>query len=176
MRHPLGSVLPAFLLAGLLAACGDASDSGGVAQDPAPTSSTASPTASPTASSAAPTDGAVDFELVTTFTETEAGGQVSQVAVPFAGGDDVQAFTAQFETDAMKARVQEEVQKVDVPDGMVLYGAVVAIGCDAPDKVAVTRTDAGLVITALKVASPLQECFAPMTTVALVLVPASAVS
>jgi hypothetical protein len=171
MRRLLGSALPAFLLAGVLTACGD-DDSGGVAQDPAPTS----PTSSSTVSTATPTDGTVDFELVTTFTETEAGGQVSQVAVPFAAGDDVEAFTAQFESDAMKARVQQEAEKVDVPDGMALYGAVIAIGCDAPDKVAVTRTDAGLVITALKVASPMLECFAPMTTVALVLVPSSAVS
>jgi hypothetical protein len=188
MRRLLGPVLPilpVLLLAGVLAACDD--DSGGVARDPAPTSQTSptsptSPTSQPsetshtTSSSDAPTDGTVDFELVTTLTETEAGGKVSQVAVPLAAGDDVQAFTAQFETDAMKARVQDEVQKTDVPDGMLLYGAVVAIGCDAPTAVNVSVDSAGVVVTAEKVPSPLQECFAPMTTVALVLVPASAVS
>jgi len=170
MARLLGSVLPALLLAGVLVACGD-DDSGGVAQDPAPTSETSS-----SASSDRPSDGSVDFTLVTTFTQTEAGGQVSQVAVPLAAGDDVQAFTAQFETAAMKARVQDEVQKADVPDGMLLYGAVVAIGCDQPTAVDVSVDSAGVVVTAQKVPSPLQECFAPMTTVALVLVPASAVS
>ena len=170
MARLLGSVLPALLLTGVLVACGD-DDSGGVAQDPAPTSGTSS-----SAPSGGPSDGSVDFTLVTTFTQTEAGGQVSQVAVPLAAGDDVQAFTAQFETAAMKARVQDEVAKADVPDGMLLYGAVVAIGCDAPTAVDVSLDSAGVVVTAQEVPSPKQECFAPMTTVALVLVPASAIS
>jgi hypothetical protein len=166
MRHPLGSVLPALLLAGVLAACGD--DSGGVARDTSPTRSTGS--------SAAPADGAVTFELVTTLTETEAGGKVSQLAVPLAAGDDVQAFTAQFESDALRVRVQDEVHNTDVPDDMLLYGAVVAIGCDAPTAVDVSVDSAGVTVSAQKVPSPKLECFAPMTTVALVLVPASAVS
>jgi hypothetical protein len=76
----------------------------------------------------------------------------------------------------MGTKVQNAVDQTDVPDDELLYGAVVAIGCDAPEDVSVTSTDQGLVITAARVPSPQQECFAPMTTVALVLVPASAVS
>lgn len=170
MRRSLGPVLAACLLAAVLAACGN-DDSGDEARDPGPTGST--PTSETPSNT--PSDGTVDFELVTTVTETEAGGQVSQVGVPLAGDDDVQTFTAQFESDPMKARVQDEVAKTDVPDGMLLYGAVVAVGCDAPTAVNVTVEGAQVLITAQKVPSPLQECFAPMTTVALVLVPAEAV-
>lgn len=170
MRRSLGPVLAACLLAAVLAACGN-DDSRDEARDPGPTGST--PTSETPSNT--PSDGTVDFELVTTVTETEAGGQVSQVGVPLAGDDDVQTFTAQFESDPMKARVQDEVAKTDVPDGMLLYGAVVAVGCDAPTAVNVTVEGAQVLITAQKVPSPLQECFAPMTTVALVLVPAEAV-
>lgn len=169
MRRFLGSVLSALLLAGTLAGCGD-DESGTVTDDPAPTAS-----ASPTRES---TGDEVDFELVEMITETGAGGTVEagQAAVPLTDDTAVQDFASQFETDAMATRLQDAVAKVDVPDDMLLYGAIVSIGCDSPNDVYVTSSDQGLVITAHKVPSPMPECFAAMTTVALVLVPASALS
>jgi hypothetical protein len=174
MRRTLGSVLPDFLLATALvialgtglAACGD-DEGGSVADDQTPTASD-----TPTKGS---TEDEVDFQLVDTITETAAGGAMSDAAVPLADDAAVQQFTSQFETDTMTAKIQAAVQSTDVPDGMLLYGAVVAIGCDTPTDVSVTTGDSGVVVTAVKVPSPMQECFAPMTTVALVLVPASAV-
>jgi hypothetical protein len=44
----------------------------------------------------------------------------------------------------------------------------VSIGCDVPPGVTVQTQDDGLAIVAMKVKSPLQECLAPVTTVALV--------
>jgi hypothetical protein len=169
MRRLLGSVLSALLLAGILAGCGD-DGSGTITDDP-------NPTASDTPSTDTTGD-EVDFELVEMITETGAGGRVDvgQLAVPLSDDMAVQEFAAQFETEAMTTRLQEAVGKVDIPDDMLLYGAIVAIGCDSPNEVSVTSSDQGLVITAHKVPSPKPECFAPMTTVALVLVPASAVS
>ena len=178
MRRLLGTVLPALVLAGALTACGD--DSGSGADDPSPT---ASPSSSPSSSlSSSPTKGttgdAVGFELVDLITETAAGGQVEAgaAAVPLSDDTAVQEFTAQFTSDALPTRVQEAADGATVPDDMLLYGAVVAIGCDTPGQVSVTSSDQGLVITEHKVPSPQLECFAPMTTVALVRVPASAVS
>jgi len=86
----------------------------------------------------------------------------------------VQEFISEF-SEGLQTAVQGVVQSTEVPDKMLLYGAVVAVGCDSPSEVAVTAGDSGLQINALKVANPKPECFAPMTTVALVLVPASAV-
>jgi hypothetical protein len=172
MRRFLGSVLPVLLpvllLTGVVAGCGD--DEPFVTDQPGPTSTP------PTKGTQ--TGDAVDFELVELITETAAGGQVDAGAAAVPLGDDtaVQEFTAQFTTGAMQTRVQEAVDKAAVTDDMVLYGAVVAVGCDSPDDVAVTAADEGLVITALKVPDPKQECFAPMTTVALVLVPAESVT
>jgi hypothetical protein len=167
MRRLLGTVLPALLLVGVLAGCGD--DEPG-ADQPGPTSTP--PTDAPT------TGDAVDFEVVEMITETAAGGTVDAGAAAVPLGDDtaVQEFTAQFTSEAMTTRVQDAVDKAAVSDDMLLYGAVVAVGCDSPGDVSVTAGDQGLVITADKVPSPKPECFAPMTTVALVLVPASAVS
>ena len=56
----------------------------------------------------------------------------------------------------------------------MLLGSVVSVGCDVPPGVDVHRTGGGLAITAQKVAAPTKECFAPVTTVALVLVDAAA--
>jgi hypothetical protein len=167
MRRLLGSVLPTVLLVIALGACGD-EEGGTASDDPTPTASGA-----PTKTSSGDE---VDFELVEMPTETAAGGSTSEVAAPLGDDAAVQEFNAQFETDAMPTRVEDTVAETDVPDGMLLYGAVVSIGCDSPTDVSVTDGGSGLVITAGKVPSPMQECFAPMTTVAMVLVPASAVS
>ena len=51
-------------------------------------------------------------------------------------------------------------------------GAVVSIGCDVPPGVDGDQSADGWVFTPQEVARPLQECFAPVTSVALVAVPA----
>ena len=186
MRRLLGSALPTLLLVTVLASgCGDEEAGTATDDDSTPTASS-SPTESGTPTEdATPTeagtptkdagDDEVDFELVQMITETAAGGAMSEVAVPLGDDTAVQEFNAQFETDALPTRVHNAVAKTDVPEGMLLYGAVVAIGCDVPTDVHVVAGESGLVITGAKVPSPQIECFAPMTTVALVLVPASAV-
>jgi hypothetical protein len=161
MRRPLGTFLPALLLVAVLGACGD--DDSGAAQDPGTTSPTSASSGGETGSTA----GAVEFELVDTMTATAAGGEVSDTAVPLPDDAAVQSFVAQFTASDLGTQVE---------DGQELYGAVVAIGCDAPDQVAVTRSGSDVVITALEVPSPKNECFAPMTTVALVLVPTAPAS
>jgi len=167
MRRTLGSLLPALLLVALpvatLAACGD-DDSSAVATDPAPTESSTSAPADP------PSEEPYGYELVDTITVTAAGGAVSPVGVPLSDAAAVQGFVSQFSSDDLPQQVQDAVAATDVPEGQELYGAVIAIGCDAPDQVDVDVSDAGVTITAVKVPSPLPECFAAMTTVALVLV------
>jgi hypothetical protein len=166
MRRLLGSVLPALLLVIGLGGCGD--DSGSVADDPEGTS--------PSAQGDGKTAGTVDFDLVDTVTVTAAGGTLSTAAVPLGEDAQLEEFLTQFTSDDMVSQLEAAVAKTEVPQDQELYGAVVSIGCDAPDQVTVTDTGQDLVITAKAVPSPLPECFAPMTTVALVLVPDSVVS
>jgi hypothetical protein len=185
MRRLLGSVLPALLSAVLVAAalggCGDDTSGDATASDPTDATSTAGSPASTPASIPATTppidpgqgDGSVDFEVVELITVTNADGTVSGVAVPLTDDAAVQAFLGQFDSDEMVTRVQDAVATAEVGDGQALYGAVVSVGCDSPTEVAVTDTGAGLSITALKVPHPQEECFAAMTTVALVVAPAS---
>jgi hypothetical protein len=153
MRRHLGSFLPALLLVAVptatLAACDD--DSGPVARDPEPTAAAA-------------------YRLVDTITVTGAGGTVSAAAVPLGDHQAVEGFLEQFHSDDLAEQVQAAVARTDVPGGQQLYGAVIAIGCDEPDRVEVDVSGESVAITAVPVPSPMPECFAAMTTVALVLV------
>ncbi len=169
MRRFLGPALPALLLVTVLASgCGD-DESGTATDDATPTASGSPSTGTPTADG----NDEVDFELVDTITVTAAGGAVMPVAVPLSDEASVAGFNAQFDSDDMVQQINDAVAGAEVPDGQELYAAVVAIGCDSPTEVSVDETGAGLVITAAKVPSPKVECFAPMTTVALVVAPAS---
>jgi hypothetical protein len=156
MRRPLGSLLPALVSALLLVAlpaaglagCGD--DSGSAADTPSADH--------------------LDYRLVDTITVTGAGGSVSEAGVPLSDDTVVQQFLAQFTSDDLPQQLQDKIAATDVPDGDQLYGAVIAVGCDSPDHVDVAAKDDGVAVTAVQVPSPRPECFAPMTTVALVLV------
>jgi hypothetical protein len=165
MRHHLGPLLAAtVLVTGLaLAGCGD--DSGDVADDPAPTSS-GTPSEDPGDTST----GTVDFTQIAIISQTGAGGGTPKDAVVLDSQAAVDDFVASFDDEQMAQSIQHAVDGADVPEGQTLVGAVVAIGCDTPDEVFVRDTAGGVQIVAGKVPSPHQECFAPVTTVALVAV------
>ncbi|HRI95187.1 MAG TPA: hypothetical protein PLZ93_06220 [Nocardioides sp.] len=169
MHHLLGSFTSVVLLVAVpIAALGACGDEGG---DPATDAASTTSTTTSTATATAEPGQSVDHELVRMITETAAGGATSALAVPLDDDAALQAFNQQFETDAIPTQVEAAVAATEVPDGMALYGAVVAVGCDAPTDVSVTQGESGLEVTAQKVPSPLPECFAPMTTVALLLAP-----
>jgi hypothetical protein len=166
MRHHLGSLLaPVLLVTGLaLAGCGD--DSGDVADDPAPTPSDA-PSESPGNTSSG---GSADFTQIALVSETAGGGSTSEEAVVLDSPAAVDDFVATFDNARMGDSIEHAIAEADVPDGQTLVGAVVAIGCDVPEEVFVRDTADGVQIVAGKVPSPHQECFAAVTTVALVAV------
>jgi hypothetical protein len=172
MRRLLGSVLPTLLLVAVLGACGDDTASDNAGSDPSVTVSSPGGTGGMDTGDSGDPTGSVDFDLVDTITVTAAGGTLSEVAVPLSDEASVREFTSQFESDDMVQQVEHAAANADVPDGQALYAAVVSIGCDSPTDVSVTDSGAGLVISADKVPSPQVECFAPMTTVALVVAPA----
>ena len=162
MRRALGQSLALALAASCAVAVTGCGSDAGTATDPA----------SPSTASSSPTAGGPDFDEVALVSQTAAGGRVSPRPVPLDGAAAVSAFTDQFRSPGLGRQVAKAVRRADVPPGRALLGAVVAVGCDVPPGVRVEDSGAGPEITALPVGSPKQECFAPVTTVAVVSVPA----
>jgi hypothetical protein len=155
MRKPLGTllILPSLLLgAPLLGACGD-------------------DTASDPESQSSPEPTALDYDVLAIVSETAAGGAVSPTLTPLPGPEELTAFVEQFENGGFRDEVTAEVQGHEPRDGYVVSAAVVAIGCDVPPGVTVVETEESYTVQADKVADPLKECFAPVTSVAVVEVP-----
>jgi len=176
MRRTLGALLlTAALATAALAGCADA---GGDtrAEDAASGTSSASPSDLPSAapSGAPSTPGAVDFTEVALLSETAAGGEVEHRATVLDDASAVNGFATQFESGAMSDELTTAVREADVAEGQELAAAIVSIGCDVPPGVTVQKLEDGVAILPLKVKSPLKECFAPVTTVALVAVDESA--
>jgi hypothetical protein len=156
------------VLALVAAGCGTDTSSTDAAE---PTSSSASPS-----QSAGSTRGGdeVGHEVLAILTATAAGGSVSPVAVRLDDPDDplARAFVAQFRSKAFSRTVRRGIQAASPVEGSSVYGAVVAVGCDVPQDVVVAELAGRVSIRAVPVEDPLPECFAPMTTVALVRVAA----
>ena len=179
MRRLLGALLLTVLTV-TLTGCGD--DGSPTATDPAPSStpsasappSTSSPSSpsstdpgEPPTKSGPLTPGGVPFELVEIVSGAAGRGVASEQAVPIASESDLAAFVAGF-SDGLADDVREAYAANPVADGRRLYAAVVGLGCDVPPGVDVAAAGDGYTITGLKVADPRPECFAPVTSVALV--------
>lgn len=173
----LGPV-PALLLttALLLGGCGDdatpsASDpetgspsAPGSPSEPATTDPTTDPTRSPPI-----TPGGDPFTLLEMVTGSAGRGVLSPEAVPLGSEAEVETFVAGL-SPQLADDVRAAVAASAVPAGQQLYGAVVGLGCDVPPGVLVDRTGTGVEITGRKVVDPMRECFAAVTSVALVAV------
>jgi len=131
-------------------------------------SSTSSTAGGPDSPSAGPITGATVLPLISL---TGGGGQVSPSATLLDTPAQVRGFTHQFRAPALAGRITAAVEQAR-KSGYLVYGAVVAVGCDRPPGADVSLDANGDVqITAREVASPLPECLAPVTTVAIATVP-----
>jgi hypothetical protein len=178
MKRSLGT-LSALLVLLLAAACGDDTGEDTRADVPASSSPSSTPSSTPSpggSESDAPAGTPVDFTEVALLSETNAGGEVSQQPTLLDSPAAVTSFAGTLDGRTMSAEIKAAVVKADVPEGQALVGTVVAIGCDVPPGVSVDWNGTGLDVTALKVKKPTPECFAPVTTVALLTVPAAAVT
>ena len=145
MRRTLGII--ALLLA--LAACGSDQESANDAPDPG----------------VGPA-----MTQVALLTGTSAGGEVTTEPTVLADDAAVQEYADQFRNDELGGEIVTTAAKTEVPDGQQLAAAVVAVGCEVPTRVVATGTDEDVALNAV-LPSPTKECFAPITTVALVLLP-----
>ncbi|WP_284535919.1 hypothetical protein [Nocardioides sp. T2.26MG-1] len=118
-------------------------------------------------------EGAGDCYVAPTLVSgTAGGGEVSRRATELDDAAAVAAYVAEF-SDSFAAKVTRAAGRVVIPEGNTLVAAVVSIGCDVPPGADVTRAGGGIEITPQKVPSPMKECLAPVTTVALAPVPAT---
>jgi hypothetical protein len=168
MKTLLGPALPAVLLAALLAGCGDATSD--AASDPA--GDRTEPTASASSMPTVDPSSELEAQTIAIVSQTAVGGHVDLDAVPLADDAAQQEFVAQFNRPGMGRKISQAVASATVPEGYTVMGAVVSLGCDVPPGVLVTQSPDGWVVTPEPVVSPLKECFAPVTSVAVVAVPA----
>lgn len=111
---------------------------------------------------------APDYQVLEIVSETAAGGTVSPDLTPLPGPDELAGFTEQFESTAFREEIATAVQEHEPREGYVVGAAVVAIGCDVPPGVSVEADGDGFTVEADEVADPLPECFAPVTSVAVI--------
>jgi hypothetical protein len=155
MRRFLGSLALLSLLAAGLTACGDDTDE---------------PTTAPGTAAPSNDEAPAHSSTVAILSMTAAGGKVSLTPVALPDARAVRSFSAQFTQPALGHKIAAAVADTEVPEGQPLAAAEVAVSCDVPSSVTITETDDGVVVTADEVPSPLPECFASVTSVALVLV------
>lgn len=177
MRPRLGALLLALVLAAPIAGCGeDAGDGERTAEDPAtstPATSTPATTDLPTDVTTAPTPEPSATTgsggLVTILSGTAAGGETGaafRLDVPAS----LDRFLRQFERGSLAGEIRATVSGIRLREGQSLWGRVVAIGCDVPPTAYVAVEDGEVTIVPGKVASPMEECFAPVTSVAIAVV------
>lgn len=151
MRRPLGALLASAALVAT-AGCGSSSSTSTGPDSPSP----------------GPIAGAHVLPLISL---TGGGGRVSTTATLLDTPSHVRGFGAQFRSPALGHQVAAAVARAR-QSGHLVYGAVIAVGCDRPPGADVALDDSGdVTITPRPVASPLPECLAPVTTVAVATVP-----
>jgi hypothetical protein len=157
MRRVLGTLLATAAVM-VTAACGSAGSS---------TNTSGGGPGSPTPGTAVPGARSV---LVS---QTAAGGKPSVDATVLETPAQVARFTQQFRLPGMRMQIQHAVDRM-AAHGQVVVGAVVSVGCDRPPGVDVVYGEnTNIRLIPHEVASPLQECLAPVTTVAVASVPGS---
>lgn len=165
MRRVLGTLTAALVTCvalGATAGCGSSSSS--TATEPATSGS--DPSGLPSRPRG-PVEGA---RMVRLISLTGAGGQVQPIAAPLNTHADVAAFARQFRLPGFRHRIR--IVLAEITPGAYTVGQIIAVGCDHPPGAEViVNKDGNVVLVPHEVASPLEECLAPVTTVAIAALP-----
>ena len=161
MRRILGTLLAVLALA-TTAGCGDSSST---ATDPGQgPSSTGMPSHTP-----GPVE---DAQVLPLISMTGAGGRVQTAASPLGSEADLKAIGRVLRVPRMWHRIAAEVRDHLGTPGEEVFGQVVAVGCDRPPGAdVIVDAEGRVVIVPEEVASPLEECLVPVTTVAVAVLP-----
>jgi hypothetical protein len=182
MRRLPAALGAALLVPVLLAGCGGDDAGDGEATDRSGSDPTSETTTEPTEPDTEPgetdrptksppiTPPGLDYELVALEHATAAGGATEPVATPVGPGEGegTGRFLGQLTDDSFRELVEQRI--VFSRAAGDLYAAVVAVGCDVPTDVVVAEVPDGYTITAQAIGKQTPECFAPVTTVAVVAV------
>lgn len=114
-----------------------------------------------------PGDPVPEPTVVALVSGSAAGGRVSPEAVRVEDPAALADFAARFDGH-LGERVVAAAETADVPEGHVLFAAVVDLGCEPPDDVRVTEAADGARVTAVTEKPSGIQCLVPITTVALV--------
>ncbi len=186
-RPVLAPVLASLLLGAALTGCAD--EEPDTATDPQGSSSpSSSPEHQPDAqrdahrgappsegsgmAQSVPATGNAGVTEATVVGATDAGGSASTLAFVLDTDLARSDFAAQFEGDFGET-VLAQLDAEQVAAGAIPYGAIAAVGCDAPESVRIDAGEAGLEVTPQLPAKTVQ-CFAPMTFVVLFAAPPGA--
>jgi hypothetical protein len=103
---------------------------------------------------------------------TGAGGRPETTSTQVRSTADLRSFARQFRVPAMWQRLRTEIgDRLSDPDHE-LVAQIVTVGCDRPPGVDVlVNGDGDVVLAPHEVAKPLDECLAPVTTVAVAVLP-----
>lgn len=163
MKRILGLLV---ILAALLvpAACGDDDGTGDGGRDPAGETTTR-PTDDGSSGSGRPV-------VVDIVAGTAARGSVSDQATVIRDEKDLRRYLRQFRSEAFVADLTVAITGHSLAEDRVLGLAVLSIGCDTPPSATVTEENGRFLVVPGKVPDPLPECYAPVTSVAVLDLPA----
>lgn len=154
---------PLVILTALVALAGCSDDPDERAEDRAE-----DPAGNPTTIEAAdPTARVVDI-----VSEVAADGNVTETATIIESDAMLVRYLNQFRSPVLVDELTAVVESVVLAEGRVIGLAVIEISCDEPPSAEVVEDGGEFVVTAGKVVNPHPECFAPVTSVAVLDLPA----
>ncbi|CAB4687130.1 MAG: hypothetical protein F2667_00970 [Actinobacteria bacterium] len=107
---------------------------------------------------------------IAVVSRTAAGGEPARRATQVDGAADIRAWAAGAGVESMQGTLVKRYRAADLSEDESAWVTVVSVGCDVPPGVDVTVRGKRVLVDPQPVEEPLPECFAPVTSAALVAV------